>query len=83
MQNKYFKIVAFAAVWAIVAWANIHLFGATHHLLSVGQETVAVGGFACDVAAGVSIGLAIGMLSPCSFICAALSIYALAPLMFC
>lgn len=82
-MRKHVMYVFPLVLSALVAASTLHANGATVHFhavsshLSLAQEHQATGAMSCASGAGVAVGLALGLFSPCSFVCLALSMYAL------
>lgn len=79
--KKAVWLAALLVVVAITALSATQTVPSTHPL-GLTAEAQVQGGLSCDAMAGVTVGLAIGALSPCSILCAVGAWYSLAAMGF-
>ncbi len=83
MKRKCFGWALMICLCTLVAMGSLHANAmGTHHVATIAthlqsaQELKITGGAdVCAAGAGVAVGVALGVFSPCSFVCLALSFY--------
>jgi hypothetical protein len=78
MLRKYKAVFAVVAVVLALSITTLSASPAVSQPLSTAAQSQVQGGVSCDYALGLTAGLAIGALTPCSIICAVGAWYSLA-----